>query len=186
MAAVRAAIETAQRGETALGARADRRRGSSSPASPSARRRSAASSRASTRWKRTSPARIEQARQRQAQLGRAPARGSSSERERTDAAAREVAVERDRREDEARQAGESTSGRGWTKLRALEEESRAVQGELNRLVAGIHEIELKATEGGVRREELAQEAYRTYGVEADGAAGAARSRARPRWRRASA
>ena len=43
-----------------------------------------------------------------------------------------------------------------------------MQGELNRLVAGIHEVELKATEGRVRHEELAQEAYRTYGVDAEG------------------
>ena len=51
-------------------------------------------------------ARIEQARQRQAQLGERQA-WLASERERTDAAARDVAIERDQREDEARQAGES-------------------------------------------------------------------------------
>jgi len=34
-------------------------------------------------------------------------------------------------------------------------------------VASIHEIELRATEGRVRREELAQEAWRTYGVDAE-------------------
>jgi chromosome segregation protein len=42
---------------------------------------------------------------------------------------------------------------------------RGVQSELGRLVSTLHEIELRATEGRVRREELAQEAYRTYGVD---------------------
>jgi chromosome segregation protein len=49
----------------------------------------------------------------------------------------------------------------------VEDESRGVHAEVNRLVGAIHEIELKATEGRVRREELAQEAYRTFGVEAE-------------------
>ena len=88
-----------------------------------------------------------------------------AERERTDTADREVAVERDRGEEEARQAGEEhqTLVDG---LRAVEDEARGAQTEANRLVSSIHELELKATEGRVRREELAQEAYRTYGVEA--------------------
>ena len=108
--------------------------------------------------------RIDQARQRQVQLAERRA-WLTAERERTDVAAREVAVERDRREDEARQAGEHHQAQ-LDELRTIEEESRAVQGELNRLVGSIHAIELKATEGRVRREELAQEAFRTYGVEA--------------------
>ncbi len=108
--------------------------------------------------------RIDQARLRHSQLSER--RGwLGAERERTDAAARDVAVERDRREDEARQAGESHQGL-VDELRATEDEAHAVQGEVNRLVNAIHEIELKATEGRVRREELAQEAYRTYAVDA--------------------
>ena len=108
--------------------------------------------------------RIDQARLRQSQLSERRA-WLGAERERTDAAARDVAVERDRREDEARHAGESHQGL-VDDLRATEDEARAVQGEVNRLVSAIHEIELKATEGRVRREELAQEAYRTYAVDA--------------------
>jgi chromosome segregation protein len=50
-------------------------------------------------------------------------------------------------------------------LRGLEQELRSLEGELGRLVAGIHELELRATECRVRREELAQEAYRTWGVD---------------------
>ena len=107
--------------------------------------------------------RLSQGQQRQAQL--ADRRGwLAAERERTDAAAREVAIERDRREEEARQAGESHHALLDT-LRAVEEEMRGVQAELGRLVSTLHEIELRATEGRVRREELAQEAYRTYGVD---------------------
>ncbi len=108
-------------------------------------------------------ARIEQGRQRQTQLGERRT-WLGAERERTDAAAREVALERDRREDEARQAGECHQGLA-DELRAIEEDTRAVQGQLTRVVAEMHGIELKATEGRVRREELAQEAYRTWGVD---------------------
>jgi chromosome segregation protein len=108
--------------------------------------------------------RIEQGRLRQGQLGERRT-WLGAERERTDAAARDVAVERDRHEDEARRAGESHQGL-VDELRRIEDEARSVQGEANRLVSSIHEIELRATEGRVRREELAQEAYRSYGVEA--------------------
>jgi chromosome segregation protein len=107
--------------------------------------------------------RLEQGRQRQGQLGERRA-WLAAERERTDASARDVALERDLREDEARQAGETHQGL-VDELRAIESEMRAVQGEAHRLVSAIHGIELKATEGRVRREELAQEAYRTYGVD---------------------
>jgi chromosome segregation protein len=108
--------------------------------------------------------RIEQGRQRQAQLGERRA-CLAAERGRTDTAARDVAIERDRSEDEARQAGESHQGLA-DELRVIEEESRTVQAELTRLIGAIHGIELKATEGRVRLEELVQEAYRTYGVQA--------------------
>jgi chromosome segregation protein len=108
--------------------------------------------------------RIDHGRLRQGQLAERQA-WLGAERERTDAAAQEVAVERDRREDDARQAGESHQGL-VDELRALEDEARGVQGEASRLIGAIHEIELKATEGRVRREELAQDAFRTYGVDA--------------------
>ncbi|HXD95318.1 MAG TPA: chromosome segregation protein SMC [Candidatus Acidoferrum sp.] len=108
--------------------------------------------------------RIDQGRLRQGQLSERRT-WLTAERERTDVAARDVAGERDRREDEARQAGESHQGL-VDELRVIEDEARIVQSEVNRLISAIHEIELKATEGRVRREELAQEAYRTYGVEA--------------------
>jgi chromosome segregation protein len=165
MAAVRAAIETAQLGETALGARLTEARVELAGIAE----RAEAFGRELARLDEMDTdftARIEQARQRQTQLGERQA-WLVSERERTDTAARDVAIERDQREEEARQAGESHQVR-LDEARALDEESRTVQGELNRLVAGIHEVELKATEGRVRHEELAQEAYRTYGVDADG------------------
>src|SRR5207244_1691378 len=50
-------------------------------------------------------------------------------------------------------------------LRAIAADQRAVDGDLGRLVASIHEIDLGATECRVRREELAQEAWRAYGVD---------------------
>jgi chromosome segregation protein len=110
-------------------------------------------------------ARIEQGRHRRLQLGERRD-GLTAERERTDVAAQEVAAERDRSEEEARRAGESHQAL-VDELRVVEDEVRRVHGEANRLVSAIHEIELKATEGRVRREELAQEAYRTFGVEGE-------------------
>jgi chromosome segregation protein len=109
--------------------------------------------------------RLEQGHQRQAHLAERRA-WLAAERQRTDLAGREVAEERDRVEQEARVAGEAheqVAARG----RALEAEARAVDQELARLIASIHETELRATEGRVRREELAQEAYRSWGVSAD-------------------
>jgi chromosome segregation protein len=103
-----------------------------------------------------------QAEQRRGQLGDRRA-WLREERERTDAAAREVAAERDRREDEARAAGEHHQEL-VDATRSLEQEARAASGELQRLVAAIHDVELRATEGRVRREELGQEAARTYGI----------------------
>jgi chromosome segregation protein len=86
------------------------------------------------------------------------------ERERTDGAARDVAVERDRAEAEARAAAEAHEGL-VAELRAVEGDARSLESDLRRLVDSIHEIELAATERRVRREELAQEAQRTYGVD---------------------
>src|SRR6267143_2015507 len=89
----------------------------------------------------------------------------AAERERTDVAAREVAVERDRTDAEARLATEHHEGLA-AELRAVEHESRGSESELGRLVASAHEIDIRATECRVRREELGQEAWRVYGVDA--------------------
>jgi chromosome segregation protein len=163
MATVRAAIATAQETDTTLGSRltAGRVELASIGERTEALRRELGRL---DEMEADFSARIEQARQRLGQLGERRT-WLAAERERTDTAAREVAGERDRREDEARQAGEDHQAL-VDDLRAVEDEARAVHGEANRLVGAIHEIELKATEGRVRREELAQEAYRTYGVEA--------------------
>jgi chromosome segregation protein len=93
------------------------------------------------------------------------------ERERADVAAQDVAVERDRAEEEARAASEEHEAIA-AGLRALEGERRGVEAELTRLVSALHEIELRATECRVRREELAQEAWRVHGVDADALAAA--------------
>src|SRR5262249_7041594 len=141
MTALRAAIETAQLGETALGTRLTEARVELAGIAE----RAEAFGRELTRLDEMETdfaARIEQARQRQTQLGERRA-WLVAERERTDGAARDVAVERDQRENEAREAGESHQLR-LDEARALDEESRSVQGELNRLIAGIHEVELKA------------------------------------------
>src|SRR5207247_1038151 len=82
------------------------------------------------------------------------------ERERTDASARDVAVERDRLEAEARGAGQGHQTL-LDELTTIEAELRGVQAELSRAVAAIHDVELRATEGRVRREELGQDAWRT-------------------------
>ena len=89
----------------------------------------------------------------------------TDERERTDGAAQEVAVDRDRLEEEARTAGERHQVL-LDELGAVESESRALGSELSAVTRRAHEVELKATEGRVRREELAQEAWRAYGVDA--------------------
>jgi chromosome segregation protein len=88
------------------------------------------------------------------------------ERERTDVAAREVAIDRDRVEEEARAAGQYHDGL-LAQLRAIETEMRAFEADVSRIVGAIHEVELRATEGRVRREELVQEAWRAYGVDAE-------------------
>jgi len=108
--------------------------------------------------------RIMQGSQRQTQLAERRA-WLSDERERTDAGARDVAIDRDRLEDEARAAGERHQGL-LDELASVEADSRALGSELSAVVRRAHDVELKATEGRVRREELAQEAWRTYGVEA--------------------
>jgi chromosome segregation protein len=87
-----------------------------------------------------------------------------AELERTDVAARDVATERDRAEAELREAGEHHESLLGA-LRALEHDIREAEAELSRLVTAVHDVELQATERRVRREELAQEASRTFGVD---------------------
>src|SRR5437016_11026687 len=108
--------------------------------------------------------RLAQAEQRRTQLVERRA-WLAEERERTDVAAREVAVERDRTDAEAGLATEHHEGVA-AELRAVEHESRGAESELGRLVASTHEIDIRATECRVRREELGQEAWRVYGVDA--------------------
>ncbi len=107
--------------------------------------------------------RLTQAGQRQTQLTERQA-WLREERERTDSSARDIAEERDRVEIEVQAAAEAHES-ALGELRGLEQELRSLEGELARLVAGIHELELQATERRVRREELAQEAYRAWGVD---------------------
>jgi chromosome segregation protein len=107
--------------------------------------------------------RIAQARQRQAQVAERRA-WLAEERERTDGSAREVGVERDRMEEEARRAAEGHEGLA-SGLRAIEGELRAVDGEIGKLIGAIHGIDLRATECRVRREELQHEGWRVYGVD---------------------
>lgn len=114
--------------------------------------------------------RLEQSRARQAQTGERSA-WLSEERGRTDTAAQDVAVERNRAEEDARAAGEEHEAIA-AGLRTLEGERRGVESELTRLVSALHEVELRATECRVRREELAQEAWRVHAVDADALAAA--------------
>jgi chromosome segregation protein len=107
--------------------------------------------------------RLVQARQRQTQNAE---RGAwlEAERERTDVAAREVAVERDRIEEEARGAGARHEDL-QAELRQIEGDSRGLESELRAVVGSTHELELRLTEHRVRREELVQEARRTWSVD---------------------
>jgi chromosome segregation protein len=109
-------------------------------------------------------ARVAQAGQRQTQLAERRT-WLADERERTDVAAHEVAGERDRSDTAARRATEEHDGLA-SELRAVEHDSRATESELARLVASAHEIDIRSTECRVRREELGQEAWRVYGVDA--------------------
>jgi chromosome segregation protein len=108
--------------------------------------------------------RLAQAGQRQTQLAERRA-WLADERERTDLTAREVVVERDRTDAAARQATEEHD-RLTSELRAVEHDSRGAESELGRLVASAHEIDIHSTECRVHREELGQEAWRVYGVDA--------------------
>jgi len=107
--------------------------------------------------------RLVQARARQAQLAERKV-WLAEERERTDQASRQVAIDRDRLEDEVRGAAEQHEAL-LGELRAIEQDVRELDGAIRTLVATIHELELAATERRVRREELALEAARSFGVD---------------------
>jgi chromosome segregation protein len=87
----------------------------------------------------------------------------AEERARTDLAAREVAAERDRLDAAERELAERHEELA-AELRALEADARTAQSEIGRLKGTAHAIELKATEGRVRREELLEEARRAFGI----------------------
>jgi chromosome segregation protein len=160
---VRDAIESAQSDETALGAELTACRVDLA----SVTERVEALGRELTRVdeiERDLAERLAQAEQRRTQLIERRA-WLGEERERTDVAAREVAVERDRTDAEARRATEHHEGLA-AEARAVDHESRSAESELGRLVASAHEIDIRATECRVRREELGQEAWRIYGVDA--------------------
>ncbi len=162
-AKVREAIESAQADETALGAELTACRVDLA----SATERVEALGRELPRLDeigRDLAQRLAQAGQRQTQLTERRA-WLADERERTDLAAREVAVERDRTDAAARHATEEHDGL-TSELRAVEHDSRGAESELGRLVASAHEIDIHSTECRVRREELGQEAWRVYGVDA--------------------
>ena len=99
------------------------------------------------------------------------------ERERTDALAREAAAERDRREAEVSEVAETHRGQVAVR-QAVEAELGQAQRDLGSLVSRLHELDLKETEGRVRREELFQEARRRHAVDSADALAAAHDPAR--------
>ena len=162
-ARVREAIESAQSDETALGAELTACRVDLA----SVTERVEALGRELARLdeiERDLTERLAQAAQRRTQLVERRA-WLAEERDRTDVAAREVAVDRDRTDAEARVAAEHHEGLA-AEVRAVDHESRGAESELGRLVTSAHELDIRATECRVRREELGQEAWRVYGVDA--------------------
>jgi chromosome segregation protein len=114
---------------------------------------------------------LEQARQRREQVAERRAE-LRQERERADAQAREASAERDRREAELALVAEEHRDR-VTRREAVESETQRAQEQLNTVVRRLHELELRETEGRVRREELFEEARRRHGLEDAGALSAA-------------
>jgi chromosome segregation protein len=104
-----------------------------------------------------------QAGDRRLQLGER-ARGLETEGARADEAAQEASRERDRKESAVRAAVVEHEEQ-MAALSTIEAEARRVDAELGEQTAAIHDCELRATEGRVRREELGLEARRAYGVE---------------------
>ncbi|MBI4240416.1 MAG: AAA family ATPase [Candidatus Rokubacteria bacterium] len=91
------------------------------------------------------------------------------ERDRTDERARAAAATRDRLEADERAVAEHHQAL-LDGLRELETLVRAAEQELRQSLDALHAAELEATEGRVRREELEQEARRSFGVEPEGLA----------------
>ena len=85
------------------------------------------------------------------------------EQERTDDHAREVGAERDRMERDVALRAEEHNHR-LEERQVTETELRDAQRQLDALVGRIHEIDIRETEGRVRREELLQEAGRRHAV----------------------
>jgi len=88
----------------------------------------------------------------------------SREQARTDERAREVSAERDRKERDVAVLAEE-HGRRLDERQATESEMREAQRALDGLISRIHELDLRETEGRVRREELLQEAGRRHAVD---------------------
>ncbi len=86
------------------------------------------------------------------------------ERERTDLLAREATAERDRGEAEVGEVAEEHR-RQVAIRQTVEMELGQAQHELGSMVSRLHEMDLKETEGRVRREELFEEARRRHAVE---------------------
>jgi chromosome segregation protein len=88
------------------------------------------------------------------------------ERERADELAREAAGERDRLEADERAVALHYQSL-LDGLREIESLIGGGEQELGRSIQELHAVELQATEGRVRREELEQEARRSFGAEPD-------------------
>jgi chromosome segregation protein len=99
------------------------------------------------------------------------------ERERVDAHAREAAAERDRLESELSVLAEQHRAQA-SEREVLEAQIERAQQELSSVVRRLHELELRETEGRVRREEMVQEARRRHGLDTEEALAAALDPAR--------
>ncbi len=86
------------------------------------------------------------------------------EQARTDERAREVGAERDGKEREVAALAEEHTQR-LDERQAIESAMREAHRDLDGLISRIHELDLKETEGRVRREELLQEAGRRHAVD---------------------
>jgi chromosome segregation protein len=86
------------------------------------------------------------------------------EQARTDDRAREVGAERDRKEREVAVLAEEHARR-LDERQVTETEMREAHRDLDGLISRIHELDLRETEGRVRREELLQEAGRRHAVD---------------------
>jgi chromosome segregation protein len=166
MQGLRAALEVSREREAALGAELTARRVELAAATE----RAEALSREGARLDQMEvdlTQRLAQARDRREQLD-ARSGWLEAEQRRADEAAREAASERDRGEGAVREAAALHEELGEL-LAGLESQARRAEAALGQQTAALHEFELRATEGRVRREELVQEARRTYGLEDEAA-----------------